>query len=409
MWYKRIYKYLRLFLLIYPWFFWFIMGVICDDKHCPVADQFSIFAKIFLISYIWGAILIFCIFWIYTLFLIKNKILYSIEQLIKKYCKIFKIKKKKIWRYPIVTQYTPPKWLTSMEVSYLYNLRHFKWNISCLFYKWAAEKRISIDFKKWDLLSFDKVEIKIINNSLIKMSEEEKFQWDLIFKENNIITLPDIDLLERIPIINIQTAKSCLDKNLIEPKFSITVTGKLISKFFALLWVISFLYFVYRFVKHLTSPYVILIPYWISILMLFRAITMDHQETTKITHYKLSEKWKETLAEIYWYKYFFEACDEQKIKSLLKNDPEYLDKTMPYAIALWVETEIIESVSPNILDWINNNRYVWDLSSIAKTMITSSERTILLPTEKLTKNNTKESISKKILKINKGQNNRKKI
>ena len=98
------------------------------------------------------------------------------------------------------------------------------------------------------------------------------------------------------------------------------------------------------------------------------------------------------MSKIYGYKYFLEACDEKKIKTFLEKDPEYLDKIIPYAVALWVETEIIESISPKILDWINNNRYLWELSSSAETIITSSERTILIPIEKGWKNNTRKTI-----------------
>jgi hypothetical protein len=121
---------------------------------------------------------------------------------------------------------------------------------------------------------------------------------------------------------------------------------------------------------------------WIIVILFFLVLLDATFKDTELTYYNLSENWKEFLAKIYWYKYFLEACDEKKIKTFLDQDPEYLDKIMPYAIALWVETEIIENIAPNILDWINNNRYTWDLSCTTKTVITSSERTILFPTEK---------------------------
>lgn len=286
-----------------------------------------------------------------------------------------------------------------MEVAYLYNLKHFKWNISCLFYKWASEKRISMDFRKWNMLSFDKIEIKIIDNSLENMSENEQYQWDLIFGQDKGIILPNIDILRKIPTINIQTAKSCLDKKLIDKKFSIELTAKNVSWFLATLWIISIFSLVFSacaiiYLKFRIPSRTLLIEIAFSVIMIFWGfITETFYEKKNLTYYKLSEKWKEILAGIYGYKYFLEACDEEKIKKFLEQDPEYLDKIMPYAVALWVETEIIKSISPKILDWINNNRYLWDLSSTTKTIITSSERIILIPTEKEWK--------KKIRKTNK--------
>ena len=333
----------------------------------------------------------------------------------RKYCKYLRIRKKRLWKYPIIIQYTPPKWLTPMEVAYLYNLRHFKWNISSLFYKWAVEKRILMNFKKWNILSFDKIEIKIIDNSLENMSENEQYQRNLIFGQDKEIILPNIDILKKIPMINIQTAKSCFDKKLIDKKFSIELTAKNVSWFIATLWIISILflvfcsfaaYFEWEIPKWITMIALISIPF--SVIMIFWwFLTETFYEKNSLTYYKLSEKWEEVLSEIYGYKYFLEACDEKKIKTFLEKDPEYLDKIIPYAVALWVETEIIESISPDILDWINSNRYLWDLSSLAKAMVTSSERAILFSTEKLDdKKSKKNKKDKKTANVKKNFNNK---
>ena len=62
------------------------------------------------------------------------------------------------------------------------------------------------------MLSFDKVEIKILDDSLKDMSQDEIIERNLLFEENKSIILPNIALLKKIPQINIITAKSCLDK-----------------------------------------------------------------------------------------------------------------------------------------------------------------------------------------------------
>lgn len=382
MWYKRIYKYLCFFLIVYPVFYWiFIVWTLCEDDWCPADSDFiPSMAKFFVVTYIIGIVVILGLFWVYTLFLIWNKILYHLEQFTKKIKKIFKIKKKKIWKYPIIIQYNAPKWLSASEVSYLYNLKHFKWNISCLFYKWAAEKRISMDFKKWKLLSFDQVKINIIDDSMKNMDEDEVFQWSLIFGNNKTIILPNIDILKKIPMINIQTSKWCLSKWLIEEWFSFKITYKTKKYIYFSLCILFVIYLNIHMFFWRQYP---VIPLWLVIVSFFWAFIIGSGEwkASRYVWYKLSEKWKEILAEIYWYKYFLEACDEKMIKTFLKKDPLYLDKVMPYAISIWVETEIIKNISPWILDWTNTNRYVWDIASSAKTMLTASERITLLPKE----------------------------
>lgn len=396
MWYKKIYKFLCLYLVSYPIFWFYFFGNLCENNEENCTDNnFIPMFKFFLITYILGCIIILGIAWIYTLFLLWNKISYKIQQYIKEFRKKFKIKKKKIWKHSIIIQYTPPKWLTPMEVSYLYNLKHFKWNISCLFYKWAIEKRISMKFKEWTFPSFDTVEIKIINNSLDDMSEDEQSQRNLIFEKKKEIVLPNTDILKKIPIINLETAKSCLDKKLIKNTFSISLTSKLIEWGFMICCILRFpsVLLMTHIQKQMQGrlPDLLLI-WWVGLIVviLFLLIILKSIfKDTKLKYYNLTEQWKKTLAEIYGYKYFLEACDEKKIKTFLEQDPNYIDKTMPYAIAIWVETEIIKSISPEILDWMNNNRYLWDLSSTAKTIITSSERTILISKEKEANKNTK--------------------
>lgn len=411
--YKRIFTYLKFYLFVAPLFLAFLFFEIWSESSDLSLRDLRDMIIFWLIIYAVWAWLFLIIFFLYSIFLLFHKILFHIEEFIKKTKKILKIKRKKIWKYPIITQFAPPEWISVNEISYLYSIRHFKWNISCLFYKWAAEKRISLDFKEWKFLS-DSVEIKILDNSLKNMPSDEVLEWNLIFGENETITLPNVDILKKISVINIQTAKTCLEKWLIEKWLSITLTPKFMKWSLVTLWILSILFLIFyayatSFLNIFEKPSrlipILLVSF--SIIMIFWAIFMESAKKIKLIRYKLSEKWKEILAEIYWYKYFLEACDERKIKTFLKEDPEYLDKVMPYAIAIWVETEVIKNIAPKILDWTNVNRYVWNLSSTAKTMLMSSQRTIFFSEEKITKkqvknkmreNMDKEKITKKQVK-----------
>ena len=392
--YKRIFKYLKVYMVRIPIFLIFISFLFFGGIRLLSWDGIKTMLIFWLIVYIVGILIFLLIFSFYSTFLFFHKISFHMEQIIKRLKKLLKLRRKKIWKYPIIIQFAPPKWISPSEISYLYNIKHFKWNISCLFYKWAAEKRISIDFHEWKFLSFDTVEIKIIDDSLKNMPPEEVLNWNLIFEDNRTITLPDVKLLDEISEINTNTAKSCLEKKLIKKYFSINIKPKIIKWIFAIMWIISMLFFLcyeyaywflnmfrdraWQFMGVSFFAFTLIVFFWINVTdfgIVFKK--------TKISRYKLSEKWKKILAEIYWYKYFLEACDEKKIKTFLKEDPEYLDKIMPYAIAIGVETEVIKSVAPKILDWTNVNRYIWNLSSTANTMLMSSQRTLFFSTEKI--------------------------
>jgi len=395
--YKRIFRYLLLYLITAPALIIMIFVELGKDSEGLWRDDIKWMFRFWLIIYAVGILIFLAIFSFYSLFLLFHKISFHIQQFIRKIKKALKLKRRQIWKYPIITQFTAPKWISPSEMAYLYNIKHFRWNISCLFYKWAAEKRISMDFQAWTWLSSDKVKIKIIDDSLKDMPPDEQIEWSLIFENNKDIILPNVKLLGKISAINVETAKSCLEKKLIEKWLTITLTPKFVEWFFLALWILSILTLIFytyascfldMFQNHSPWIHVLMVAFSLNIILL----AVRPTKRIKLIRYKLSDKWKKILAEIYWYKYFLEACDERKIKTFLKEDPEYLDKIMPYAIAIWVETEIIKKVAPRILNWTNVNRYVGNLSSTAKTMLMSSQRTIFFSKE--TKKKAEQKTSK---------------
>ena len=402
MWYQRIFKSFIAYLILFPTIIIAIFFSYKDSNNYETEftrEDFVFRIKFFLILYLVWALCFVVLFILYTLFLLRNKLLYHIGKWIKKIRKFLNIKKKSIGKYPIIIQFTPPKWISPSEMSFLYDIKHFKWNISCLFYKWIAEKKITTNLKKKNgFFWLDNVELKVNEDiSLDNMANDEKTAWNLIFADKKVVTLPDYKLLTKIPIINIQTAKTCLEKWLIEKRFTIYLDDKEAKK--RAWWIIG-LWILYQIIIRTLYNYEIIKerPLTQSSLGIFSVIILAifvvilHATAAKFTRYKLSDKWKKLLAEIYWYKYFLEACDENMIKTFLKEDPLYFDKVMPYAIAIWVETEVIKNVAPKILEWTNNNWYIWDIESTAKTMLLSSERTIFVSKtkeKKATKNKKK--------------------
>ena len=50
-------------------------------------------------------------------------------------------------------------------------------------------------------------------------------------------------------------------------------------------------------------------------------------------------------------------CDEKQIKSLLDEDPLFVDKSLPYAIAFGLESQFIKKTTPLAEDW--NAKYLF--------------------------------------------------
>ena len=89
--------------------------------------------------------------------------------------------------------------------------------------------------------------------------------------------------------------------------------------------------------------------------------------------FKETEEWAKLISWILWYKEFLKACDEDKLRLFLQQDPLYFDKTLPYAIVFWLETELIKKITPIMEEMnIKSSRYEWDLTNITDTVATIS-------------------------------------
>jgi hypothetical protein len=61
-------------------------------------------------------------------------------------------------------------------------------------------------------------------------------------------------------------------------------------------------------------------------------------------------------SQVIGYRNFIKSCDENRVKSFLKQDPLFIDRTLPYATAFGLETEFLDKITPLRSDW--NAKYV---------------------------------------------------
>lgn len=366
MWFQRLNKSFKKFLIIYPIFAWFAFwAMIFSRKENNSVDDTAGLAAMFFILYGLWILAYLLIYAFYSLYLFLNKWVYHVQSWNWLFAKYFNFKKKKVWKYPIIIQYEWPKDLSSIEMAYLYNFRQFWSNISSILYKWLYEKRIEIDFHYWKKNSIKSFDILDSHSNKKLYLDERQIRW-LFFDWKGKISLPSKLFYKNISKISTLIAHSCYNKWYIEEW--LVIDNSMDCKLsLSALWVVLFciLIFCSNFSWHWKLAFFFLA---VCIWTLFAFWLLEWGNApykVYFTRYRLSEKWKEALALIYWYKYFLEACDEKQIKALLEKDPEYVDKTMQYAAALGVNTEIFKVLIPWFIEWVNTNWFFWDISDSA--------------------------------------------
>lgn len=282
--------------------------------------------------------------------------------------------------HSVVTQFAPPQSITPSEMSFLYYNKFCSNAISSMIYKRASEWRVLIAFKKGPLLVWDSVllmqwkdiarDLKWFEQkaweSLIWVYDREKF-WYFSKKDNAWNSVPiDYKMVAELPNMNFSSnvykiqsliQKSCEEQWLIKIK-TLKKTIKCLLK------IILFLTLILEIFLLSFKPFIIC--FIILTLWIFYFIN-------NYTKKELTNEGNKILSEIYGYKKFLENCEEEQLKFLIKEDPNYIDKILPYAIALWLETKLIDMVKPIYEEtWRKITWYYDDFSSLSSTINTIS-------------------------------------
>lgn len=259
-------------------------------------------------------------------------------------------------KYPIIVQYIPPKWINSAEAGLLFNCRVDPVDVTSLFYQWVNKKLIYIDYEKEDS---DSKSIKAV--TLVKMSNMpetfpfyEKELFNDIFKDKNSRTIDENTNLSRI--VSLENLEDYwLNKHWLYRK-----------KHNSLWWIICFLIYIIWVVA---SFYYFK---WIWLLIwIFLAPILSGFVFKKHNKVRLTEEWSKLASYVVWYAKFIKECDENVLKSFLKEDPLFIDKTLPYAVAFGMETEFLKKVTPLVKDleksWLTWNLIpIWNIISFIK-------------------------------------------
>ena len=287
-------------------------------------------------------------------------VMYISQHWLHKNIKPVNIKNSPANNYPIIVQYEPPKWINSAEAGLLFNCRVDPVDLTSLFYQWVTDKLIRIDYNKD---ASDPKKIKDI--ILVKMADipetypyYEKelfnniFKWDkktkFINKNTDLSKAVNLEWLEDF----------WLRKHWLYRGKKISFRWVILSLVFATLIVLCFYYFKLLWIL----PLILFVPVFCGIVF---------KQNDKI---RLTEAWEEITAHIMWYAKFIEKCDKNMLKEFLSEDPLFVDKTLPYAVAFGMETQFLEKVTPLLKDieqsWLFKKNYpqfpVVDTTSLIK-------------------------------------------
>lgn len=316
-------------------------------------DKWSTLAALSLITifFIWRAIIdsghLLFYFWCLILWIIVYKYFeYVQKKRLNKPASLWKVYKKK---YPIIVQYAPPKWINPAEAWLLYNCSVEPTDLTSLIYQWKFENLIDIKTYNWENTKREYVKLVKKDDMPITRPLFESEIFESIFR------MWDVKIIEWPFQLRYALMLEDLETHWIR-KWWVTKFSwwKNFDKLYELLVGVFIV-----IVSLLTSwEVMIYIPILVVSFVLFLCCVIFWWYVYWWWKLKYTDKWAELASQVIWYSQFIKSCDEAKIKFFLKEDPMFIDRTLPYATAFWMETEFLKKISPLKNDW-NAKYYKW--------------------------------------------------
>jgi len=296
-----------------------------------------------------------------------NRHFIDIENEIKEWIPLGKvnIKDGKIWDNKIIVEYQLPKWLNPTEVWFLYDSHVWKEDIVCMIYKWAHMWLVSLNYEWWRVI------VQKLTEAQFWMPEYEYVFWNIVFRKWDIVKFPNRRIYGELTdvkesLLNYcermwRVARSSVHFSLDSLFGHLSWSSKNFKKisyipFWRLIWLlIWFLMIVYWFVvaanAYRVSEYLlascVVVPF-VGVFIMFGFIN-SLNETQDKKAVKLTKEWEKIIAQIYWYKQFLESCEERQLTEFMRQDPLYLDKILPYAVALGLKNIISTKIPKNVV------------------------------------------------------------
>lgn len=290
------------------------------------------------------------------------------KKMVLKPASLWKVYQKK---YPIIIQYAPPKWINPAEAWLLYNRSVEPTDLTSLIYQWKFEKLIDIKTFKWENTDREYVKLIKLDDMPLTRPLFETEIFDSIFRIWNIkiiewaFQLRYALMLEDLEYHWIQKwwltygQKKWKRKWKMSDDFNINWNTSVQSSIF---WLYFFILIFWIMIESLgisnsfSMSFYEFLWFFMVIFCILIWTVVFFWKTDGRAKLEFTDKWAELASQVIWYSQFIKSCDGNKIKLLLKEDPLFIDRTLPYATAFWMETEFLKKISPLKKDW--NAKYV---------------------------------------------------
>ena len=271
-------------------------------------------------------------------------------------------------KYPIIMQYAPVEWINPAEAWLLYNLRVEPTDLTSLIYRWEFEWLIQIETFKWK--NSNKEYVKLIKKDELSLTCPS-FESEIF---DSIFAMWDVKIIEESFQLKYALMLEDLEYHWIRKWW--IVRSNLSKKWKCFHGALSFLLFLCVLLVLLDVYVIFSIIFWIVFWALLLSFIVLSWYIYWWWNFVFTDKWAELASKIIWYRNFIKSCDENKIKLFLKQDPLFIDRTLPFATAFGMETEFLRKISPLKSDW--NAKYVrWKKvptrSKVLRMMIWSNE------------------------------------
>jgi hypothetical protein len=260
---------------------------------------------------------------------------------------------KKKWKtIKDVIHYTLPKWFSPMEIALIYNwTEHADITPIALYYrasKWylkiveCEKKQLFIVTKK---VKFERLIEKSEFENLI--NKKEVFRPDLEEELRNKITMKfteeiDEELIRRKDkVLDINDIMFRMDKSLktkITPNYIKRYENRYTNKYplwLLCIWIIFSFYYLYYGIALIIATLLFMV---ISRYYMMVRENLSNKDEEKY----LSKEGRSILEQVYWFRKYLMQVDDTRLEALTKEDPDYYEKMLPYAIALWVGDEWVK-------------------------------------------------------------------
>ena len=321
-----------------------LLWYVKDEKNRFDFNEYSRFEKAFL-----------CIVWV----LIFSFLIRFISNLLRKRIAPVKIWKKFGINYPIIVQYTPPKWINSSEAWLIFNCRVDPIDMTSLFYQWKNDKIIAINCVKKTPSSND-IQRVIITKLKDIPDESQMYEKDFF---HTIFRKQDTVILDKNTKLNFLSSLYALEDYGIRKKW--LCRRKKTSFLWYLLFILLTLCLIPLF-QHFGWIWVLI---WIFVVPMIYGISINNDYKIKLT-----DEWAKLASYIIWYAKFIKECDENQLRLFLEQDPLYVDKILPYAVAFGLEAELLKKATPLMKEleknWITWNLIdIWNMINFMKTSV----------------------------------------